>query len=875
MDAETTVSTHTHVPSAGSDTNPFVLGSTVGRFVIRERLGIGGMGEVYRAEDTQLKRTVAIKRLVHAAGDQYPAARLLREAQRASALNHPRIASVYDVFTMGNELLLVMEFIDGITLRERMKRGISVEDFCTIAVQCADALTAAHKSGILHGDLKPANIMLTRDGQVKVCDFGLARRLPKTEGAAETTTTTQHGIAGTPAYLAPEAILEHPLDERADLFSLGVVFYQMLTARNPFSADGLMATLDRILHATADPIDRLNPHVPARLARTIHRMLEKDPRDRPASAAEVGQAISAIGGQLEQVRHRRRLVRRFQTGAAVTAVAALLVVVAPRLANPPAPSTLAPLPQPINLIVLPFTAKGGTEDRAVITEGLTDSLTTQLSRLTLKRPFQVVTEADRRERKTTTPLEARQQFGANLALRGELDYSAKVVDVSAMLVDTGSGKILRSERFRVGDADPIVVYTRTLEAVTRMMNIEPDEQEQVRLNAGTVRPEAHEFYLQGRGYLLNDDRPESVDLAIEVFRTALKDDPKYALAYAGLGEAYWRKYKATRSPSWVTLARGACEGALSTDMTLAEPHICLAMVLNGTGEYEQAAGSYRRALDRDNTNDQAYAGLAEAYENQGKHKDAEQTYVRAIELRRHYWGGYYTLGSYYYRDSRFADARDMFQQVVKLAPDSFRGHNSLGACQFALDQIPDAIDQFKQSMKIRPNFNAASNLGTLYYFEGQPALAADYFRQALTFEQGRYEVWGNLAHTLETLGQKTEADKAFRKARQLVLDGLSVNNRNAALYLELADHNAALRDAAGARAALNHALRLAPEDAHTLFRLAVFYETRLKARDDALKWLTKAVERGQTWREIDRAPELRQLRADPRFQQLRNSQPRK
>jgi tetratricopeptide (TPR) repeat protein len=216
----------------------------------------------------------------------------------------------------------------------------------------------------------------------------------------------------------------------------------------------------------------------------------------------------------------------------------------------------------------------------------------------------------------------------------------------------------------------------------------------------------------------------------------------------------------------------------------------------------------------------------------------------------------------------------MFKHVVELAPDSFRGHNNLGACQFALDQIPEAIDQFKQSMVIRPNYNAASNLGTLYYFEGQPALAADYFRQALTFEQGRYEVWGNLAHTLEALGQKTAASEAFRKARQLVLDGLTVNNRDAALYVELADHNAALGAAADARIALNRALTLAPEDAHTLFRLAVFYETRLKARDEALKWLAKAVERGQTWREIDRAPELRKLRADPRFQQLRNPQTR-
>ena len=318
--------TGTHIAPPATDAAPFGLpGSTAGRFVIHERLGIGGMGEVYRAEDTQLKRTVAIKRLVHHPDDQRSDVRLLKEAQRASALNHPCIASVYDVFTMERELLLVMEYIDGITLRERMKRPISVSDFCAIALQCTEALSAAHENSILHGDLKPANIMLTRAGSVKVCDFGLARRLTEGGSAAETTTTTQLGIVGTPAYMSPEAVLGERLDARADLFSLGVVFYQMLAARNPFAAEGVMGTVDWILNVSPEPLHHVNPIVPVTLSRAIHRMLEKDPGKRYASAAAIGDVLSSIQAQDSKSQGRRRRVLGAWTLAALAGVATVAV----------------------------------------------------------------------------------------------------------------------------------------------------------------------------------------------------------------------------------------------------------------------------------------------------------------------------------------------------------------------------------------------------------------------------------------------------------------------------------------------------------------------------------------------------------------------
>jgi tetratricopeptide (TPR) repeat protein len=369
---------------------------------------------------------------------------------------------------------------------------------------------------------------------------------------------------------------------------------------------------------------------------------------------------------------------------------------------------------------------------------------------------------------------------------------------------------------------------------------------------------------------LNYDRLENVDSAVTVFRKALDIDKRYALAYAGLGEAYWRKHELTGSSTWVEPARAACEGALGIDPNLAEPHACLGMVLGGTGEYEKAAAEYALALQREPTDDVLYLGLATAYEKLGRQGDAEQAFRRAIELRPHYWGAYNMLGAYYYRSGKYDDALAMFQQVVALTPDSYRGYSSIGATFFMKDQTSEAIAAFQKSLSIRPNYNAASNLGTLYYFEGEFRRSADLFKQALSINQGNYQVWANLAAALDLAGSQEEALPAYRRTRDLLKERLGVNPRDANLHIRLADCDAALGDIATAKADLEQAINLAPSDAQTLLLIASFYEQRLGKRSEALAWLSKAVEHGQSWREIDRSPILRKLRADPAFKKVRH-----
>src|SRR2546427_5402536 len=276
-------------------------GTIIGRFAIRELLGKGGMGEVYRASDLRLKREVALKRIApHLRGDKRSRERLWKEAEWASRLSDPHIAAVHDVIDEENELFIVMEYVEGQTLRRRLAEPISIVEFLPIATECALALAAAHNAGIVHHDIKPENIMLTTSGQVKVLDFGVAKNLPSRPETSTLSTLTCAEFAGTLNYMAPEAVREEESDSRADIFSLGIVFYEAIAGSNPFRAKSFLETSDRILHYDQLPLCELNPKLPAEFDRIVGKMLAKDPAQRYSTAADLAIDLRALERSLTE-----------------------------------------------------------------------------------------------------------------------------------------------------------------------------------------------------------------------------------------------------------------------------------------------------------------------------------------------------------------------------------------------------------------------------------------------------------------------------------------------------------------------------------------------------------------------------------------------
>src|SRR5712691_5992206 len=364
-------------PPANSQLSGSLTGHIMGRFVIGERLGKGGMGEVYRAEDTRLKRTVALKRLSpHLRSDPLYRRRFEEEAERASRFSDAHVAAIHDVIDEQGEIFLVMEFVEGQTLRQRLNEPMSLEQFLGIAVQCVQGLVAAHGHGIVHCDIKPENIMLTTDGQVKILDFGVAKHLPRSDQS--TTVDRSATVSGTLAYMSPEVLMENTPDGRADIFSLGVVFYEVLAGHHPFLAHGFVATSDRIRCETPAPIHIFNSEVPEELEKLVNKAMAKEPGQRYASTLELLEELRLVEAGITPTGLSRLLPRKAERKPKHTLliVVAVAMVAASFLAvfyyNGKAKGFGVGKPTLVHLAVLPFTSIVDDPGTKAFSNGLTE-----------------------------------------------------------------------------------------------------------------------------------------------------------------------------------------------------------------------------------------------------------------------------------------------------------------------------------------------------------------------------------------------------------------------------------------------------------------------------------------------------------------------
>ena len=864
-------------PSTGSQKD--LTGSSVGRFAIRALLGRGGMGEVYRADDTRLKRPVALKRVSRKLGaDPSARQRILKEAERASALNSPHIAAVYDVLEENGEVFLVMEYVEGASLRQRLWASgrFPISEFLDLALQCAEAVAAAQKKGIVHRDIKPENILITPGGQVKILDFGLAKHLPA-PGDEEVTVSgesLQWSLAGTPGYMAPEVLLGGQADHRSDIFALGVVFYEMLTGRHPFVVENRPTTAGSVLQVTPAPVSQLAPGVPAELQRIIAKMLAKSPDERYATAADLLADLHALQrGHLlvstpPTLRHWAKRVGR---SLAVVVLVLLAFVLTPIIRQQWKRWFVgAELPPKKNLAVLPFEVVGEDLSARAFAQGLAETLNGKLAQLSDNYPVQVIPPSEVRSQQVGSVEQARIGLGANLVLEGSLQRSGARLRVTYHLVDSRTRQQLRGDTVTAPAADPFAVEDHVVQSVLRSLDLELGSKDRHALEAyGTSEPAAYDYYLRGRGYLMEYQKPENVDAAIEVFKRALEHDPNYALAYAGLGESYWRKYQATHAAEWVTRALETCQKAAAQS----EGAICLGHVHNETGKYEQAVSEFQRGLEADRTSDDAYRGLAFAYEHLGQVAEAEQTYRRAIALRPQYWAGYSWLGAFLSRQARLEEAAQMFQQVIALAPDNIRGCQNLGGVYDLLGRYDEAVQVLKRCLAIQPAADTYSNLAVAYFYLRRYDYAAANYEQAVKLDGKNHMLWGNLGEAYYWApGQRERAAGAYRQAVSYARQAEEVNPKDPRLLGRLGLYYAMLGESKPAREYIGRALTFSPTNAELLLNAGLI-EHRFGPPERTLHWLEKAVSEGLSTSEIRNNPMFDDLTDNQHFQQLLRANP--
>jgi len=645
-----------------------LTGSTIGRYSVRALLGSGGQGEVYCADDLSLQRTVALKRLSPALrSDERYRQRFLREAQRASGLNDPHIAGIYDVLEHQGELLLVMEYVEGVSLRQRLREPVELADVLKFACQCCEALIAAHQSGVVHRDIKPENIMLTPTGRVKVLDFGVAKRLPSEDEAEalESTETKAGEISGTPAYMAPELLLGRPSDERADIFSLGVVFYELLTGRHPFLVQGVVATVDRILHQEPRSITQQNPTVPLAWERLVCKMLAKDPAQRYASAQELLNDLNTLPTVAAPVRPAVvRWFDRHRTAVAVTAalVLALLGLTAAWQHWRPKPQIFAE--RDWVLIADPENTTGQPIFNDSLREALTIAL--QQSQYVNVLPRSRVFEALQRMKRSGVARidenlgrELCQRENVRVLLASSIRSSGEALQITVRALRPDSGDLLFAESEQLRQRDEF--FDRVDALAKRVRNNLGESSPRVEasskpLEKVTTRSlEALQLYSQATDATAKGNMEQVPAL----LQSALQLDPDFAMAHARLGWHY----------AWIV-----------------------------------------------GKNDRALSELQKGY-------DLRQ----GVTEREQYW----IEGIYYGLHEQYDKAAESLRLLVNLYPDDAEAHRELATAYYSLGQLEKAISELHEALRLNPFSTPASANLVLYLAQhNQPAQAVDAFREA-------------------------------------------------------------------------------------------------------------------------------------------------
>jgi serine/threonine protein kinase/Flp pilus assembly protein TadD len=859
-----------------------LIGLELSHYRIVEEIGSGGMGVVYRAQDKHLDREVAIK-VLHPGtiADENARKHLRKEALTLSKLNHPNIATIFDFDSEQGIDFLVMEYIRGITLNDKLITGpLPENEIQHLGIQLSEGLAAAHELGVVHRDLKPGNLRVTGDGRLKILDFGLARlRQPLADNSVAETTLQSQAISGTFAYMAPEQLMGEELDARTDIHGAGLVLYEMATGQRPFAEVKSGSLIGAILRRPPSKPRGLNPKISLQLERIIEKCLEKASENRYQSAKELARDLSHLSGDNHstsdavrvEIAERWKGLRAnwktiFQIAGGVSALVTAVVIIASFIP----PSDNKPrLPNPKQVAVLPFSVVGGDAETAAFGAGLTETLTAKLTQLTGDPSLQVVPATEIRAKNVTTVEDAQKEFGANLALEGSLHKAGHEVRVNYILVDARTRRQIRASSLTVPTSDPFGAQDAVVDGAIRMLELKVRGNERAALDSyGTQVARAYDYYLQGRGFLQNYDRAENVDSAILVFERALALDPGYALAYAGLGDAYWKKYQSSKAKLWIDTSRVACEQANILDAQLSSGHSCLGALDAGTGNYSAAAAEFARAVQLEPINDTAVRGLANAYEQLGKFQDAERTYWRAIELRPHYWASYNWLGVYFYRRARFQEAAEMFTQVVSLAPESFLGYSNLGAADVELGRYDEAITILERSISIRPSDYGYTNLGNAYFFLRRYDEAVQSYEQGVKLTGNDSLLWWNLGEGYYwEPGKRDKSVAAYRRAIEIAQEDLRFNASDSASYGVLAICHAMLQERQQAFDALRAGLRFAPTDALLLFQAALVHN-QFNETEKALDWLKKAVAAGYSPARIRDFPNFEPLRSNSQFQEL-------
>ena len=832
-----------------------------GRFRIIRFIASGGMGEVYEAEDQELREHVAVKTIRPEILVQPDAmARFKREVHLARQVTHPNVCRIFDLFRhragdLAHEetVFISMELLHGKTLARHLQDdgSMTCDQTLPLVGQMVSALSAAHQLGIVHRDFKPGNVILVEKGGqnfVKITDFGLARSLRPEENS----TLSRAEVVGTPSYMAPEQF-RGQYGPETDVYALGLTIFEMLMAKLPTSHQAPFKDVQN---------DRTK-NIGSRWQSVITKCVAAEPSERFHEVRDVWRVLS--GNNSVDYFDSASLVSAVKTypigvGAASLVLIVLLALIwGGVLSNP-----LRRLPEQKHIAVLPFQSIGNDIADQAFSDGVVESLTSKLSQLErFQKSFWVVPSTDARQIKSLN--DAYRSLKVTLAITGSIQHTGAGVILTSNLVDAKNHKQLASRTIRATSSDLEELQSRVWESVADMVDLQISPEIVRTVNMGETKlPGAYELYEQGVGYAQRYDK-DSLNHAIDLFGRALSKDPDYALAYAGLGSAYASKYALTKDPQWIKSAISNGQRALDLNDRLVAAHITMARVYRETGQLDKALLEVQRALEEDPSSTDAAYLSGQIYEAQGKLTEAEGALKSVVNRRPEYWAGYSGLGGFYYRHGEFAKAAAQFQAMIDLQPDNSMGYHDLGGVLIEMARYDDAIAILKKGLALKETSDAWSNLGSAYMYLRRYPDAADAMKRATELDPHNDILWRNLGDSYRQIPSRiSDAPAAYQKALQAASDQLSVNPNNTEVLSGIALYDAHLGRKQDAETFIGKALKLAPKNGDVLFTSALVYEI-IGNRTRALQQIDLAVKSGYSIADIDHEPELGALRSDARY----------